>query len=281
MTVEATARKAYGILEPLVAMIYFVPEGPTNYEKLGLKPRQGYFCSRSAALGAVPGEVVAATFYNFNPAIVIPLVDEGWKITTPQATAEARNQAVVEALTHLIAEEDGTVPDVSRAVALSRKATANLKMEGRPLFAAHQAQPWPESNDLLSLWWGANLLREFRGDGHIAALLANDISGLEAMLMAIGWSELAAQMKTMLFKTRVWSDEQMAEAYKDLEARGLMQGETLTEAGRALRDSIEETTDKLAVAPWRNLGDEAEEYLDLIKPLTKRILERGGLGVRR
>ncbi len=279
MTVEATARKAYGVLEPFVGMVYFVPEGPVNYEKIGLKPRQAYFCTRSAAMGVVPGEVVAATFYNFNPALVVPQVNDGWQKTTPQAATEARNQTVMQALTRLLADENGNLPDVSRAVALTRKACEGLKNDGRPLFAAHNAQPWPEGNDLLSLWWGANLLREYRGDGHIAALVTAEISGIDAILIAGAWSSRVPM--DMLLKTRAWSEDQLAEARAALEARGIIKDGAITEEGKALRDSIEDTTDKLAVAPWRNLGDEAAEFLELMKPLTKRIAESGAFGLAR
>ncbi len=278
MTVEATARQAQAVLEPFVAMVYFAPEGPVNYAAANLEPRQAYFCSRSAALGAASGELVASTFYNFNPSLVVPLVNDGWKKTTPAAAIEARNKTVVEALTRLLAEEDGSLPDVSRAVELARKACQNLKTEGRPLFAAHYAQAWPEENPLLSLWWGANLLREYRGDGHIAALVTHEISGIESILIAGAWSQRVPF--SMLLKTRAWSQEEVAAAYKDLEARGLMEGDKLTEQGRALRDAAEEVTDRLAVVPWRNLGDEAEEFISLMKPLTARILERGALGRR-
>src|SRR5690242_17914299 len=131
MTVEATARKAKAALEPLVGMIYFVPEGPARYKLLGLRSQQAYFCTRSAAMGAVPGEVVAATFYNFNPALVIPLVNEGWQKTTPQIASEARNAVVVEGLTRLLPDEDGNLPNVKLAKNQLRKASEGLKGEGR------------------------------------------------------------------------------------------------------------------------------------------------------
>jgi hypothetical protein len=280
MSLSAMARKAKEVMDPIVAMVYFVPEGPVLYEKIGLKPRQAYFITRSAAFGVVPGEVVAATFYNFNPALVVPLVNEGWQACTPAQATQARNQTVVEGLTRLWAEEDGTLPDVSRAVELVKKACSNLKVDGRPLFAAHYGQAWADENPLLSLWWGCNLLREFRGDGHIAVLLAEGISGLECTLIAPAWTK-SGLPKELLFKSRAWSEEQMAAGYAGLQARGILDGEALTEKGQALRDSIEERTDQLALAAWKNLGEEGtQEFLSLITPLTKRILERGGLGRR-
>jgi hypothetical protein len=279
MTVEATARKAKDLLEPLVGMIYFVPEGPANYEKIGLKPRQAYFCTRVSAMGTVPGEVVAATFYNFNPEMVIPQVNDGWTRTNAQEAAKARNQAVIESLSRLLADESGNLPDVSRALTLVKKACEGLQPHGRPLFAAYQGHPWPEDNDLLALWWGANLLREYRGDGHIAALLANEISGIEATLIAGAWSSRVPF--PLLLKTRAWREEQVAEAYQGLAERDLLRDGALTEKGRALRDEIENITDRLAVAPWQKLGDEAQEFLGLVGAFSKQIVEQGGLGAAR
>lgn len=277
MTVEATARMAQAAMEPLVAMIYFVPEGPAHYKPLGMRAMQGYFCTRSAAMGVVPGEVVAATFYNFNPAYVVPQVNEGWQKTTPQAAAEARNAAVSEALTRLLAEEDGSLPDVKKALNQLRKATEGLSNQGRPLFAAHQAQPWPEGSDLLQLWWGANLLREYRGDGHIAALLTHEVSGLESIFLAAAWSSRVNLQGLLL--TRAWSEEQVAQAKETLLERDLVKDGALTEKGKALRDSIEDLTDRLAVAPWQKLGDETEDFIGFAKTLSRRIVERGGLTI--
>jgi hypothetical protein len=275
MTTAALARKAKEILEPFVGMVYFVPEGPVNYEKVGLKPRQAYFCSRASALGAVPGEVVAATFYNFNPAMVIPQVNDGWQKSTPAAVAAARNQSVIEGLTRLLGQAD-SLPNLKRGITLAQQACEGLQGMGRPLFAAYQGHAWPLEDDLLALWWGANLLREYRGDGHIAALLTAEISGIEAILLAGAWSSYVPL--PLLIKTRAWSEEQISEARTNLEARGLLKEQALTEQGRALRDNIEDTTDKLALAPWQKLGEAAEEFLEIIQPLSKQIVANGGLG---
>jgi hypothetical protein len=273
MSLAAMARKAKEVMEPLVGMIYFVPEGPALYEKIGLQPRQAYFVTRASALGKVPPEVVVATFYNFNPAVVILAIRD--QTCTPEQAAEARNQAVIESLTRLLKDEDGNALDVTRLVELVKKACSNLKVDGRPLFAAYYGQAWHDENPYLSLWWGCNLLREYRGDGHIAALVAEDISGIECTLISPAWVKAS---KTFWIRSRAWSENEMTAAYAGLQERGIMEGEELTEQGRALRDAIEARTDELALAPWRNLGEaETEEFLTLLAPITQKAAQ----GIRR
>jgi hypothetical protein len=270
MSLEAMTRKGRGIIDPLITMIYFVPEGPEQYTKLGLDgPRessQAYFCTRGAPLGK-SGELVASTFYNFNPAGVVPLVNAGWQKTTPEAAIAARNQAVIAALSRLLAGEDNvTLPDVTREIELVKKATTNLKYEGRPLFTAHYAQPWPEEHPLLSLWWGLNLMREFRGDGHIAALVTAEISGIESSLISGPWQN-NPKYTSFMIKSRLWSETEIAAAYEGLAERDILRDGELTTKGRALRDEIEATTDRLDLAPWRNVGDDLEEFLTRLQTL--------------
>ena len=67
------ARKTWRTAEPIHGMIYFVPEGPEQYAKLGIGEGQaGYFASRSAPMGAASAELVIATFFNFNPITYAP-----------------------------------------------------------------------------------------------------------------------------------------------------------------------------------------------------------------
>ena len=71
------ARKMWRTLEPYHGMIYFAPEATAAYEALGVMGFDGYFASRAAPMGAVPAEVVVATFFNFNPAVVHHAIPAG------------------------------------------------------------------------------------------------------------------------------------------------------------------------------------------------------------
>ncbi|MFE0513675.1 hypothetical protein ACFW2E_28120, partial [Streptomyces sp. NPDC058964] len=139
---------------------------------------------------------------------------------------------------------------------------------GRPLFAAHAALPWPDEPHLV-LWHAQTLLREFRGDGHLAALLGAGLSGIEALVTHAAAGDYGADT---LRKSRAWSREQWTEAVEGLRARGwLAEGSDLacTEEGTRRREVIERTTDELAVLPYAALGPAAcAELRSLVRPFS-------------
>ncbi|MGZ4710245.1 MAG: SCO6745 family protein, partial [Acidimicrobiales bacterium] len=181
-TVEPiVARKMHRTLEPYHGVVYFSPEAAARYRALGLADRQmGYFASRAAAMGPVPGEVVVATFFNFAPAEVLRCIPAAWDRATPAAVLEARLAGIDETLRRIIGDDlDGA--GVAEAADLARTATEACTAEGRPLYAGHRSLPWPDPPHLV-LWHALSLLREHRGDGHVAALLHADLSGIEALI---------------------------------------------------------------------------------------------------
>src|SRR3954454_7780310 len=213
MTAEALdtaqqARAAHRYLEPLHTLVYFVPEGSERYAALGIKGgMRGYFASRSAAFGQVPAEVVIATFYNFAPAQVRNAIPSVWEVTTPEAVLDARLDGADAALRRMLSDAVDS-DEMRRAAELAREATTALDVVGRPLYAAHAALPWPEPAHL-QLWHAATLLREHRGDGHIAALVLEGLTGLEA---AVSYSSLSAGMPEDLLRgTRGYSEEEWAQ----------------------------------------------------------------------
>ncbi len=243
----ALARKTWRTLEPIHAMIYFVPEAPQRYAEAGIAdPRSGYFASRSAPLGTVPVEVVIATFFNFCPSLVRRAMRGVWDSTTPEKVLNARLEAVDAALRRALGDVvDST--EMAEAAALARTAAlaACDHPEGRPLFAAHAAMPWPDAPHLV-LWHAQTLLREFRGDGHIAALVAEGISGIEALILHAATSEVPVDF---LRVSRAWPDEEWELAAHRLRGRGLLaegRGLALTTAGRAHREWVEQRTDEAA-----------------------------------
>jgi hypothetical protein len=272
------ARKAWRTLEPYHGLVYFAPEATAAYEALGITGFDGYFASRAAPMGPVPAEVVMATFYNFHPGAVHHAIPAAWSIAAPEAIVAARLQGADAAL-HRILGGDLDVDAAAAAAALARRAAAACDPAGRPLFAGHASLDWPDTPPL-ALWHAVTLLREFRGDGHVACLVDAGIDGCEALVLHAATGEVPAQV---LQQSRQWSDEEWHAAVERLAERGLVTGDgTSTEAGRALRDRVEARTDELALAPWRALGEDAvDELRALVRPMSKAIVEGGGLGGRR
>ncbi len=272
-----TARRAWRRLEPVHGMIYFVPEAVKQFTALGVSDRQmGYFASRAAALGRASAEVVIATFYNFNPELVRRALPAVWEITTPEQLLDARLRAAGDALQRAGLDRH---PDLAETVTLARRAAeaACEHLEGRPLFAAHTTLPWPTEPHLV-LWHAQTLLREFRGDGHVAALTFEGVNGREALVLHAASGEVPA---VFLKASRGWSPAQWRETEDDLRGRGLLgEGLTLTERGQALRRGIEERTDTLALPAYDVLGeDDCARLAEIARSFGRGVVDSGLLNV--
>ncbi len=260
--------------DSLHALAYFAPEVDAALTGIGLRPgRMPYFAGRSAAMGAVGPEVVAATFYNFNPEVVARVLPRAWTLATPTQVLQARLDGVDKALTRLLGDHVKS-DEVAEAAELAREAAAGCTGEGRPLYAAHAGLGWP-GEPHLALWHAVTLIREYRGDGHIAALVLNGLSGIEALVthVATGRGFVAGAAKL----TRGWSDEQWAAAEAALTGRGILGADGgLTEAGAALRDRVEIATEAAAQGPWQHLGAERTARLEeLGRGLSRRVVDAG------
>ena len=277
MTTESSVRLAWRVTEPLHAMIYFAPEAFRRFADLGLSPMEGYFASRGAVFGAAgPGPVIA-TFYNFHPGLVRRVLPAVWERTTPAAALDARMSGADEALRRGLGDV-GTA-EIVEAAGLARRAaeSATEFPQGRPLFAAHAGLPWP-AEPHLQLFQAQTLLREFRGDGHVSALLLAGLTGLEANVLQVATGRVP---RVFLQETRGWSDDEWAAATDSLRTRGLVSSEepgTITEAGQALLADLEATTDRLAEPGWAVLGEQGRLRLaELTRPLSRAVVKAGML----
>jgi hypothetical protein len=266
------ARKTWRTVEPFHGMIYFVPEAAERYAALGLTGSTGYFASRAAAMGDVSAGVVVATFYNFNPALVASAIPAAWGLASPASVIEARLAAADAALRRIVPDAVDS-PAVARAAELARRAAevCGEHAEGRPLFAAHAALEWPKADHLV-LWQAQSLLREFRGDGHIAALVLEGLSGLQALVVHAASGDIPADMLRL---TRGWSEAEWLDATETLREKGWLRPGpelTLSEQGAQRRQEMEDRTDRLAVLPYQVLGDDScEELRTLVRPWSRAL----------
>lgn len=269
-TVAAPAHRA---TDSLHSLIYFAPEAQEQYTAIGMRPgSMPYFASRSAPMGPVTAGVTAATFYNFNPTMVAKHIPRAWTLASPEDILTARLRVADLALRRLLGDAVAS-PDLAELVELAREATTVLAPEGRALYAAHAGIDWPEEPHL-ALWHAATLLREYRGDGHVAALLAAGLSGIEALIThcATGRGFTVESAK----RIRGWSDEQWDAGVDGLRGRGLMDAEGLSADGVALRARVEDDTDRMDVAAWNHLGEErTSRLIELGKGLTRIVVANG------
>lgn len=265
------ARRFFDRFEPIHAVTYFAPEPRAALDALGYRGFwMGYFAARSAPLGAVAREVVAALFYNFAPERVAKALPAAWEIAGPDAALRARQESAVSALRRYGLNSAETL-DV--AVELAGKAARSAPLDGRPLFAANLALPWPEE-PLAALWHATTLLREQRGDGHVAVLAAAGISGRECNVLHAAAGRVPREY---LARTRDYDEAAWRRHEQSLADKGLLDADgSLTAAGRDLKHHIEETTDALGLTALEALGDdEVEALFAALTPLTRAVVAGG------
>jgi hypothetical protein len=268
------ARRCFRAAEPIHGMIYFTPYGAECYAQAGIThQRMTYFASRAAAMGAVPAETVIATFFNFNPELVRQAIPAAWEIATPARVLAARLDAADRSLRQAWGEDVGS-PAVREAAGLARRTAerAASRPQGRPLFAGHAALPWPQEPHLV-LWHAQTLLREYRGDGHVALLLTAGLDGLGALITHAATGSISAEA---LRTTRAWSEQDWAAGEERARAQGWLDGGpqlALSEEGQRRRQSIEDRTDELAVYPYEAIGTDGSHRLaELARPLSKAVM---------
>jgi hypothetical protein len=275
------ARALAAALEPVTGQVYFSPECHAGYAALGFGASPGllgevalpdgaaYFCSRGSLLGQVPGELVAAAFGVFNPAVVVPAVAHGWTLTDAGTIGQARTDGAVGQLRRIL----GTNPDrLARATALLGRANEGLRPEGRPLYAGLLALGLP-GDPLGDMWRLGDRLREFRGDAHIAAWTSAGFDATEIGLLTEPYWGLP--LRTYI-RSRAWSDAELDAAEARLVDRGLLADGGLTETGRAEREAVERTTDRACLPMVENLHDDFDELLAILRPWGAAICAAGG-----
>jgi hypothetical protein len=275
------ARRLGAVLEPVIGQVYFSPECHANYEALGFDPSPGaargvalpdgpaYFTSRGSVMGQVAGDVIAAAFAVFNPAVVVPLVELGWQRTDAPTICEARTAGAVAQLRRILGDDP---EGLDRAVELLRRATEPLRPEGRPLYAGVRSLGVPDE-PLAAAWRLGDQLREYRGDSHTMAWVSAGFDATEiGLLTELYWG---LPMRSYA-RTRAWSDAEFDAATDRLRSRGLIDGAGFTADGRDARDAIEVVTDEQMRPALEALGDDAEELCSILEPWAAAVRATGG-----
>lgn len=254
------------LFEPLHSVTYFAAPARAQFEAAGLRGFwRGYFAGRSAPLGAIGPAPVCAAFFSFAPGMVARALPEVWSRATPEQTLAVRVSGAVASIEPYL----DSMPAAGLAEAADRlsAAAAEVDTAGRVLGAANAALPVPDE-PLARLWRAATVLREHRGDGHVAALVAHGLDGCEALV----WRDSLDLERSVLQPARGWTDEEWDAAAQRLIARGWLSADGPTAAAREAYRAIEELTDDIADRPWRVLGEVAADRLrELLIPLVVRV----------
>ncbi|MFE9508264.1 hypothetical protein ACFYO6_37900 [Streptomyces anthocyanicus] len=248
-------RRCHNALNSLHSTHYFSPDLGRELGGLGVTEAPAVnFAARAAALGPVGAGAVTAAFYNYKHELVARHVPAVWEKVTPEQALAARLRAVDATLRRLLGEEAVASAGMAEAAELALRAAEGCTRSGRPLYSAHADLLAPDAPHL-ALWHAATLLREHRGDGHLATLMTAGLDGLEALVTHTATGKGMAPK--WIFTTRGWTQEEWDAAAGRLRERGLVDAAGgLTEEGTALREGIERETDRLDTAPYAHLGAE-------------------------
>lgn len=263
---SSPARRLRDAIEPVATICFWSEPAYDAYAAAGLDFLGGYVWGRASAMGEPEGTLVASSFGVFEPGLVAGLYDAARQSCSLADVRAAKQSGAVTALRHVL----GAV-DVEPVVAVLHRAAGAADPTGRPFHAGLTARPWPE-DPLGRLWHAATILREHRGDGHLAACVAAGLTGLQANLLTearVGWEPLSYTA------TRGWPAEAMAAGTASLTERGLLADGSLTEAGTRLRDQIEETTDRLVQPVVDAVGTDLDDVVARLDEWSHRITEAG------
>lgn len=270
----AYARQAWSLLEPLHAITYFSPEPLQALKTAGYRGFwMGYFAGRAAPLGPVGPEIVHALFYNFTHDRIAKALPSAWEFAAPHAALAAREHGATAALRRQLGELADS-PDLATAADLACRAAAAAPLEGRALFAANRALPEP-ADPVARLWYAATLLREHRGDGHIAALVAAGAGGRESHVLQALANGTDRGIYTV---SRDYEDEEWAACLDTLRHRGWVEDNRLTATGREMKTQIETRTDDAAAPAYAVLDrGERDDLLRLLRPLARAVIAAGDI----
>ncbi|WP_063729140.1 SCO6745 family protein [Streptomyces sp. RTd22] len=272
---ERAVRRCHSVVNPLHSTVYFAPDYANELAALGLEERGAvYFVGRAAAFGRVGAGTVTATFYNFKHDLVARHIPRAWDVVSPEDALAARLRAADSVLRRLLGDDALASKELAETAELALRATEACSRSARPLYAAHADLPVPETPHL-ALWHAATLLREHRGDTHLMALTAAGLDAVEALVSHTATGK--GMSPKWLLATRGWTAEELAAGQDRLRTRGLLdEAGELTEAGVALRESVEDETDRLDAAPYEHLGAAGVARLtELAGAFTTRAMEAG------
>lgn len=266
--IETTKRNARSV-QTTIGWIYWDPGAVARYEALGFPGPLGYIASRAAPLAGAGPDAVIAAFGSVSPLgirMTFAVAEE--KGITFEDAWRLRDEAVPEGLaTHA----PGILEPLAELGPKLWPVLEQLPTVGRVFFCAHLRMPRAQ-DPVLAGWHAVNCLREWRGDTHWAIVSASGLTGIEVSILHNAWLYYEEEW---LPRSRGTTDEELATAWASLESRGLAEAGKVTEAGVALRQQIEEQTDRLTILPWKLLGaDVAQWFAEAFGPPCELLLKR-------
>jgi hypothetical protein len=263
------ARRLRDACEPLAMHALWNRRTNERLAALGLDFLTGYVWGRAASLGEPSPPVVAAVFAWFEPGLLAGLYETARTAVPRERLLTVRDAATAASLAEVLAGDDPE--EVAEVADLLADAVERADGTGRPLFSGLRGRGRP-GDPYQRLWWACDLVREHRGDSHVAVVNAAGLGPVEMNVLTECWIGMPLLSYTA---TRGWPEAAMSAAVDGLEARGWLRDGALTDAGRAARAGIEDRTDAAEQPIAAALGDRLDEVVARLDGWSERCIAAG------
>ena len=263
------ARRLRDAVEPIATIGWWSRAAADAALALGHDFFDGYVWGRAAALGAdVATPVVVSAFGVFNGALLGPVYEHGRSVSSRPAVLASRSSGAAAGLRDATSGIDENM--ISTVGASLLAALSTLEPGPRHLFGALQALPVPD-DPYGRLWRAAELVREHRGDTHLAACAAAGLDMAEMNVLTEVWLGYPVGEYS---STRGFDPASLASAVESLAGRGWMtDGGVLTSAGRAARDAVESATDVGQARLVEAIGAGLDDVVAVLGHISDAVLE--------
>lgn len=261
---SSVARRLRDAIEPIAMHPVWSRRTNEALAEHGLDFFSGYAWGRAAALGEPAPAVVVSSFAVFEPGLIAGVYEAGRAACSRNQVLSTRFEATTASLTDVL---DGVaVADTANRL---RTAAVDLDRSGRPLFAGLAEIPMSD-NPIEVLWRSAEMIREHRGDSHIAACVAEGLDPIEMSVLTELWVGYPLGEYS---GSRGWGLDAIEATVESLRGDGLLDDGSLSSEGRALRDRIEDATDRAQAQLVTRLGADVDGLLADLTAWSARCVE--------
>jgi hypothetical protein len=265
---DTSARRLRDSIEAIATIGWWSRESAEATVGLGHGFFDGYVWGRAAALGAdVAPSVVVSAFGVFETGFLSAVYDQARTVSSRDDVLAARERGAAAGLRSATGSIDpALIESVGERLAA---AVASVEPGPRHLFGALQALAIPP-DPYGRLWRAAELVREHRGDTHLAACVSAGLDMAEMNVLTEVWLGYSVGEYS---STRGFSPDLLQAAAARLHTRRWFDADSrLTTDGQAARDEIEARTDLGQTQLIDAIGDDLDHIIDGCSTINDAIL---------